>query len=74
MMQVGRNLPDSEEGFLRDKRFILMDLDKKYAESFWTILKESGIEPVRLPPKAPNLKACASYCALFAICGYSFYF
>jgi hypothetical protein len=29
MMQVGCNLTDSEEGFLRDKRFILMDRDKK---------------------------------------------
>lgn len=57
MMQVGRNLTDSEEGFLRDKRFILMDRDKKYAESFRTILRESGIESVRLPPKSPNLNA-----------------
>jgi transposase InsO family protein len=57
MMQVGRNLTDSEQGFLRDKRFILMDRDKKYAESFRTIFKESGIEPVRLPPKSPNLNA-----------------
>jgi hypothetical protein len=57
MMQVGRNLIDSEEGFLRDKRFILMDRDKKYAESFRTLLKESGIEPVQLPPKSPNLNA-----------------
>jgi putative transposase len=57
MMQVGRNLTDSEEGFLRHKRFILMDRDKKYAESFRTILKESGIEPVRLPAKSPNLNA-----------------
>jgi putative transposase len=57
MKQVGRNLTDSEERFLRDKRFILMDRDKKYTESFRTTLKESGIEPVRLPPKSPNLNA-----------------
>ena len=57
MMQMGRNLIDSEEGFLRDKRFILMDRDKKYAESFRVLLKESGIEPVQLPPKSPNLNA-----------------
>jgi putative transposase len=57
MMQVGRNLTDFEEGFLRDKRYILMDRDKKYAESFRVLLKESGIEPVRLPPKSPNLDA-----------------
>jgi putative transposase len=57
MMQVVRNLIDSEEGFLRDKRFILMDRDKKYAESFRAMLRESGIDPVRLPPKSPNLNA-----------------
>ena len=57
MMQVGRNPTDIEEGFLRNKRFILMDRDKKYAESFRALLKGSGIEPVRLPPKSPNLNA-----------------
>ena len=56
-MQVGRNPTDSEEGFLRDQRFILMDRDTKYAESFRTLLKEFGIEPVRLRPKSPNLNA-----------------
>ena len=34
MMQVGRNLTDSEEGFLRDKRYVLMDRDTKYDETF----------------------------------------
>jgi transposase InsO family protein len=57
LMQVGRNLTDSEEGFLRDERFILMDRDTKYSESFRTLLKEFGVEPVRLPPKSPNLNA-----------------
>jgi len=57
MMQVGRNLTDSEEGFLRDKRYLLMDRDTKYAESFRALLKESNIELVRLPPKSPNLNA-----------------
>jgi putative transposase len=57
MMQAGRNLTDCEDGFLLDKRFILMDRDKKYAESFRALLKESGVEPVRLPPKSPNLNA-----------------
>ena len=57
MMQVARNLTDAEEGFLRDKHFILMDRDTKYPESFRTLLKEFGIEPVRLRPKSPNLNA-----------------
>ena len=57
MMQVGRNLTDSEEGFLRDKRYLLMDRDTKHAESFRALLKESNIELVRLPPKSPNMNA-----------------
>jgi putative transposase len=57
LTQVGHNLTDSEEGVLRDARFILMDRDTKYSESFRTLLKEFGIEPVRLPPKSPNLNA-----------------
>jgi putative transposase len=57
ILQVGRNLTDSEEGFLKGKRYLLMDRDKKYAESFRALLKESGNEPVRLPPKSPNLNA-----------------
>ena len=57
IMQVGRNLTDFEEGFLQDKRFILMDRDKKYAASFRALLKGFDIEPVRLPPKSPNLNA-----------------
>jgi putative transposase len=40
-----------------DKRYILMDRDTKYDESFRTLLKESGIEPVRLPPQSSNLNA-----------------
>jgi putative transposase len=57
MMQICRNLTDSEDGFLRENRYILMDRDKKHSESFRTLLKESGTMPVRLPPKSPNLNA-----------------
>jgi transposase InsO family protein len=57
MMQVGRNLTDSEEGFLRGKRYLLMDRDTKYDEAFRSTLKQSGVEPVRLPPHSPNLNA-----------------
>jgi len=57
MSQVGRNLTDAEDGFLRDKRYLLMDRDTKYGEAFRSILEQSGIEPVRLPPRSPNLCA-----------------
>ena len=31
MMQVGRNLTDPLDGFLRGKRFLILDRDKKFA-------------------------------------------
>jgi putative transposase len=57
MMQLGRNLTDSEDGFLKGKRYLLMDRDKKYSEAFQSMLKGSDVEPVRLPPKLPNMNA-----------------
>jgi hypothetical protein len=32
-----------------------MDHDAKFSEAFRITLKESGVEPVRLPPRSPNL-------------------
>jgi hypothetical protein len=55
--QVGRNLTDPEDGFLRDKRFCLMDRDAKFTTAFRCLLREAGIEAVRLPPRSPNLNA-----------------
>jgi putative transposase len=57
MLQVGRNLTDSEDGFLKGKRYLLMDCDAKYSEAFRSMVKGSDVDPVRLPPKSPNLNA-----------------
>ena len=59
MMQIGRNLTDPVDGFLRDKRFVIMDRDGKYCEAFRVLLEDAGAEPVRLPPHSPNLNAFA---------------
>ena len=59
MMQIGRNLTDPIEGFLRDTRFVIMDRDSKYCEAFRTLLDDAGARPVRLPPRSPNLNAYA---------------
>ena len=55
MLQIARNVTDAEEGFLHGKRYLLMDRDAKFSEAFRITLKESGVEPVRLPPRSPNL-------------------
>ena len=34
MLQIARNLTDAEEGFLRGKKYLLMDRDTKFSEAF----------------------------------------
>ncbi|MFH2009307.1 MAG: helix-turn-helix domain-containing protein [bacterium] len=55
MMQVGRNLTDVVDGFLRDKRFLILDRDPLFTNAFRHLLKESGVTPVRLPARSPDL-------------------
>jgi transposase InsO family protein len=57
MKQLARNLTDPIDGFLKDKRYVLMDRDSNFSDAFRTILLESGAEPVRLPARSPNLNA-----------------
>jgi putative transposase len=57
MKQVARNLTDVEAGFLSGKRYVLMDRDTKFGESYRGILEEAGTKPVRLPPRSPNCNA-----------------
>jgi putative transposase len=59
MTQIGRNLTDAEEPFLRHTRFLIMDRDTKYSASFRAALTRERIEPIRLPPRSPNLNAYA---------------
>ncbi len=59
MIQIGRNITDHFDGFLRNKRFVIMDRDGKYCAAFRSMLKAAGTEPVRLPPRSPNLNAFA---------------
>ncbi len=55
MVQIARNLTDPEDGFLRGKKFLLMDRDAKFSEEFRATLQQAGVEAVRLPPRSPNL-------------------
>lgn len=57
MMQIARNLTDAEDGFLRGKRYVLMDRDGKFSPAFQAILKTEGVNAVLLPAKSPNLNA-----------------
>lgn len=57
MKQIAENLTDAEDGFLNGKRFVLMDRDGKFCESFRKVLGDAGTEPVILAPRSPNLNA-----------------
>jgi transposase InsO family protein len=57
MMQIARNLTDAEDGFLKGKRYVLMDRDGKFSPAFQAILKTEGVNAVPLPARSPNLNA-----------------
>jgi transposase InsO family protein len=59
MTQVARNVTDVKDGFLRSKRYLLLDRDTKYSDAFRGIITRAGIEVVRLRPRSPNLNAFA---------------
>jgi putative transposase len=57
MMQIAKNVTDPLDGFLLGKRYLILDRDTKYCEAFRHLLLDGAIEPVRLPPKSPNMNA-----------------
>jgi hypothetical protein len=57
MAQVTRNLVDAFDGFLKDHSHIILDCDPLFTAHFLGILKDRGVEPVRLPARSPNLNA-----------------
>jgi hypothetical protein len=60
MKQIARILTDREDGFLKKKRYLIHDRDPLYnTAGFHDILKTSGIEPVKLPARSPDLNCYA---------------
>jgi putative transposase len=57
MQQCARQLTDHFDGFLLGKRYILHDRDSKFTATFDAVLRDSGVEPVVLPLRSPNLNA-----------------
>jgi hypothetical protein len=56
MTQIARNLTDTHDGFLRDKRYLIMDRDTKYTDAFRGIITRAGTDVVRLPPRSPSAR------------------
>lgn len=60
MLQAARILTDYEDGFLKDKRYLIHDRDPLYnTTGFHDILRSSGIEPIKLPARSPDLNSIA---------------
>ena len=59
VVQCGRQLTDAVDGLLVGKRFLLHDRDPLFSDAFRETLAATGVETVRLPPRAPNLNAHA---------------
>jgi hypothetical protein len=59
MKQIGRNLTDPFDGFLSDVRYVILGRDPLYTDAFRNLLKQAGVNVVRLPPRSPNLNAYA---------------
>ena len=57
MFQIGRNLTDPFSGFLRGKRFLIMDRDCTFHSAFRALLEQADISPARTPPSSPNCNA-----------------
>jgi transposase InsO family protein len=59
MAQVARNLTDHVDGFLRDKKFLILDNDALYSKQFVRILQDAGTKVVHTAIQAPNMNAVA---------------
>jgi len=58
MEQIARNLT-WEDSFLAGKRYLIHDRDPLYTAKFARTLQSAGVDPVKLPPRSPNLNAHA---------------
>jgi transposase InsO family protein len=59
MAQVARNLTDHVDGFLRGKRFLVLDRDSKFTEQFHAILNAAGVHALQTARRAPNMNSFA---------------
>ena len=61
MAQVVRNITEVDEGMLIQNscKYLIHDRDSKFCDHFDGLLRSVSIEPVKLPPRSPNLNAYA---------------
>ena len=59
MEQIGRNLTDAVDGVLKGKRYLIHDRDPLFTSEFLKVVGDSGVMPVKLPARSPNLNSYA---------------
>ncbi len=59
MLRLVRGLTDAFDGFLLEHRYLIHDRDPLFTSAFHDLLRSVGVEPVKLPPRSPNLNAYA---------------
>jgi putative transposase len=59
MEQVGGCATHEQWGYLHPCRYVLHDRDKKFCNSFRSVLAAGGVKTIQLPAKSPNLNAFA---------------
>ncbi len=59
MAQIARNLTDCDTGFLRGKRYLIIDRDILFAPQFKGIVEGIGIDYILTAYRAPNMNAHA---------------
>ena len=61
MNQIARNITMEDFGFLKkcNCKYLLHDRDSKFCKSFLRIIKDTGVETLKLPKRSPDLNAYA---------------
>jgi putative transposase len=54
MKQMGRNLADAGDGFLKETRYLIHDRDPLFTEEFRQVLRSGGVKTVKLPAQSPD--------------------
>jgi hypothetical protein len=57
MVPVAPDLSDVDDGFLRGKKYLLMDRDTRFSYAFRSILEHADVQAVRLPLCSPDLNS-----------------
>ena len=65
--EVGRNLTDPLDAFLRGKRWLILDRDQKFTTEFRNLLEHAETDVLRLPHRSPNLNAYVERFVLSAL-------